>query len=188
VCLDGGKPVDCFTSAVVGDMEVARIRGGVFDGPASWEKFDWDGFSGTVPQGESFPSRPFSNYLLTSVVDMPQEGDLVLNVTSGNGVEVIVNRVPVMKHLNGYRTLCNEEKLLLHLPEGRSEIAVRSYNRFEKISSVMLSVDADASVYRKTVRLATPLSADGLTVRLSAADCESPHKDCLLHNLRIVLR
>ena len=81
-----------------------------------------------------------------------------------------------------------EEKLLLHLPEGRSEIAVRSYNRFEQISSVMLSVDADASVYRKTVRLATPLSADGLKVRLSAADCESPHKDCLLHNLRIVLR
>lgn len=119
---------------------------------------------------------------------MPQAGYAMFEVTSGNGVELIVNGEPMMKHLNPYRSASHKEKVLLSLPEGRSTVAVRSYNRFEKVASVGFAVDAEADVYRKVIALPSGMSASGLSVRLSASDCESAHKDCLLHNLRLCLK
>ena len=186
--LDADQKAVSALSPEVDQQKMARIRGGIFDGPASWESFDWQGFKGDEPQAETFPSKSFANYLLVSEVTMPQAGYAMFEVTSGNGVELIVNGEPMMKHLNPYRSASHKEKVLLSLPEGRSTVAVRSYNRFEKVASVGFAVDAEADVYRKVIALPSGMSASGLSVRLSASDCESAHKDCLLHNLRLCLK
>ena len=135
-----------------------------------------------------FSSGQFSNYLLLSDVNMPEDGYSMFEVTSGNGVELIVNGVPMMKHLNPYRSTCHREKVLLSLPKGKSTIAVRSYNRFEKMSTVNLVVEPAGVIYSKSLKLPDAISASGLLVRTYASDCDSVHKDCCLHNLRLRLK
>ena len=186
--LDGEQRAGSALSPEVTEQKIARIRGGIFDGPASWESFDWHGFNGEAPSSLTFPSRAFANYLLVSEVSMPQAGYAMFEVTSGNGVELLVNGRPAMKHLNPYRSTLHKEKVLLSLPEGRSTIVVRSYNRFEKTASAGCTVVKDGEIYRKVVVLPVSKSASGLAVRVSASDCDSAHKDCLLHNLRLCLK
>ena len=188
VTLGGDSAVECALSAEVKEQKVARIRGGIFDNPATWKSFDWQGFKGEEPSGSAIPSRPFSNYLLTSAVQMPESGYAIFEVTSGNGVEVIVDGVAMMKHLNPYRTVCRKEKVLLELPQGISSVAVRSYNRFEKTASVGLAPAEGASIFRTTVKLPASVPVGGLIVKVSAADAMSAHQDCLLHNLRLMLK
>lgn len=171
--------------ADIRDIRISRIRGGVFDRPASWETFDWQSLAGEESESVTFESRPFSNYMMTADIDMPEEGYTLLDMSSGNGVEVIVNGKPMMKHLNPYRSLVHKESVLLYLPEGRSKVAVRSYNRFEKVASAMVG-SGDGKLHRTVVVLPASLSASsGLKVRISALDGKSSHSDCLLHNIRL---
>ena len=186
--LDAGQQAFSASVPTMGKQNLARVRGGVFDGPASWKNFDWKGFKGEEPQSETFPSGDFSNYILLTDVNMKEAGYAMFEVTSGNGLELLVNGEPMLKHLNPYRSTCHKEKVLLYLPEGESTIAVRSYNRFEKTAAAGFSVDPEGVIYRKTISLPAKVSASGLAVRISASDCGSVHKDCRLHNLRLRLK
>lgn len=188
VKLDGDQFAELPLEASVSNQRIARIRGGVFDGPASWENFDLQSFNGYEPKEDTFTSRQFSNYLLTSTVEMNEAGYALFDIASGNGVEVIVNGKTMLKHLNPYRSVCHKEKVLLYLPQGHSDVMLRSYNRFEKTASARLVPDPDGSVYRMTVSLPAAVPADRLMVRLSSADSESLHSDCLLHNIRLILK
>mgnify|MGYP002512722309 CR=1 FL=1 len=188
VSLDASQGFEITQAASVLSQEIAGIRGGVFDGPASWENFDWQGFHGEKPSGETFVSRPFSNYLMTTAVEMQEAGYALFDLASGNGVEVMVNGKTMLKHLNPYRSVCHKEKVLLYLPQGHSDVMLRSYNRFEKTASARLVPDPDGSVYRMTVSLPAAVPADRLMVKLSSADSESLHSDCLLHNIRLILK
>ena len=188
VKLDGDQFAELPLEASVSNQRIARIRGGVFDGPASWENFDLQSFNGYEPKEDTFTSRQFSNYLLTSTVEMNEAGYALFDIASGNGVEVIVNGKTMLKHLNPYRSVCHKEKVLLYLPQGHSDVMLRSYNRFEKTASARLVPDPDGSVYRMTVSLPAAVPADRLMVRLSSGDSESLHSDCLLHNIRLILK
>ena len=188
VSLDASQGFEITQAASVLSQEIAGIRGGVFDGPASWENFDWQGFHGEKPSGETFVSRPFSNYLMTTAVEMQEAGYALFDLVSGNGVEVMVNGKTMLKHLNPYRSSLHKEKVLLYLPKGRSDVAVRSYNRFEKTAAASFAPDPDGCVYRMTLRLPVPVSADDLSVRLVSSDGESVHRDCRLHNIRLIFK
>lgn len=188
MCLNGDQGTVMPQAAKVLDQRFDRIKGGVFDGPASWESFDLQRFGGSLPDAETFPSRPFSNHILASEVEMPEAGYALFDVTSGNGVELVVNGKSMMKHLNPYRSTCHKEKVLLYLPEGRSDILLRSYNRFEKTASAMIAPDSAGTVYRMTLRLPVSVAADGLSVKLTSRDRESVHSDSALHNIRLILK
>ena len=175
-------------TSIVENQSVSRLRWGVFDGPSSWQGFDWQGLKKEEQVSDVFYTGAFSNYLLLSDVDMPEAGYSMFEVTSGNGVELIVNGVSMMKHLNPYRSTRYSEKVLLSLPKGKSTIAVRSYNRFEKMNTVKFAAEQAGVIYRKTVRLPALVSSSGLQVRIYASDCDSVHKDCCLHNLRLGLK
>lgn len=186
--LDGAGSAESAVDATVENQGLSRLRWGVFDGPSSWQSFDWKGLVKEDMVSDVFSSGQFSNYLLLSDVNMPEAGYSMFEVTSGNGVELIVNGVPMMKHLNPYRSTCHREKVLLSLPKGKSTIAVRSYNRFEKMSTVNLVVEPAGVIYSKSLKLPDAISASGLLVRTYASDCDSVHKDCCLHNLRLRLK
>ena len=164
-----------------------RLRGGVFDGPESWEGAE----CGTAPESKPFveiPVLPFCNYLLTTKVEADKAGTYVFEVTSGNGVEVVVNGAVQTKHLNPYRTLENTEKLLVDLPEGTSIILVRAYNRFENTLSFGLKKAEVQEIYSMKVKLPTSLKKGVHTLKLRATDRPSGHTDCELHNLRIKIK
>jgi alpha-L-fucosidase len=125
---------------------------------------------------------------MTTAVEMQEAGYALFDLASGNGVEVMVSGKTMLKHLNPYRSSLHKEKVLLYLPKGRSDVAVRSYNRFEKTAAASFAPDPDGCVYRMTLRLPVPVSADDLSVRLVSSDGESVHRDCRLHNIRLIFK
>lgn len=168
------------------DFGYQRIRGGVFDGPASWDGISAESFSSSDSMIEK-PVMPFSNHLMKALVQVPACGMYVLDVTAGNGVEVVVNGRTQAKHLNPYRTDCKTEKLLVELQEGENAVIVRGYNRFENALSLGVAVSEDQTVLTMKVRLPAALRKGFRNIKVSAEDSVSAHADCRLHNLRIRL-
>ena len=75
---------------------------------------------------------PFSNHLVKASVQVPASGMYVLDVTAGNGVEVVVNGRTQAKHLNPFRTACRTGKMLVGLSEGENaEIELKRFFKDE---------------------------------------------------------
>ena len=185
ITLDGAVSVPVDASAELGDMRFGRMRGGVFDNPVSLQRVPlWE------PVQESFvevPSPAFANHLYAAQITVDKDSPLVLDVSAGNGVELVIDGRAMMKHLNPYRTVRRKEKVFVHLPSGRHEVVVRSYNRFEETVSAGVALADDQVVYKMSVTLPRVVRKGNVSVGISAADLPSPHTDCGLHNLRVRL-
>ena len=163
-----------------------RLRGGAFDGPASWEGVECSTAEGTETLVK-MPVLPFCNHLMAVKLAVEKAGSYIFDVTAGNGVEVVVNGKVQTKHLNPYRTVENTEKLLVDLPEGSSTILVRAYNRFENNLSFGIKKAEIQDICYMTVILPATLNKGTHTIAIHAADRPSGHADCGLHNIRLVL-
>lgn len=186
VILGENSPMEVVTASEIGGYRFERIRGGVFDGPASWDFFKPSSFTRSDALVQT-GVKPFSNHVMTAQLDVKTPGYHVLDVTSGNGVEVVVNGRTMTKHLNPYGTTERIEKILLDLPAGQTSILVRAYNRFADKLSCGVKMTDFQEVYTMRVKLPSRLSPGVKTIRLSADDMESPHTDCGLHNIIIRL-
>ena len=164
-----------------------KLRGGVFDGPASWEGVSCER-SAEAKSMVEMKALPFSNYLMAATVEAYKGGSYIFDVTSGNGVEVVVNGQVLAKHLNTYRTLKKTESVLVDLPEGTSTILVRAYNRFEDSLAFGLEKAEDQNIHSMTIKLPSSLKKGTHTLTVRAVDRASGHTDCGLHNLRIKVK
>ena len=168
------------------DYCFTRLRWGVFDGPASWDGVDLS----SVPSSDAFVSMsvmPFSNYIMTAEMSVPEPGLYLLDVTAGNGMELVVDGRTFTKHLNEYRTECRTEKVLMELSEGTHQIILRAYNRFEEtLDCGMKAADSDG-LLKMMVKLPFSLKKGVRNISVRAGGNVSEHKDCGLHNLRIRL-
>ena len=129
----------------------------------------------------TLPVNLIEDYYMMQMVELPKAQDILLDVAAGNAVELFVNGVSVMKHLNPYRCKYREEKVLVHLEKGTNVIVLRAYNRFEKETSLLLRPSADQVIYKQNVTLDTP--ADRVKVRRTGL--ATLHTDTELHNLRV---
>lgn len=170
----------------VSGHRISRLRGGTFDGPYSWESLD----RGAVRWSYELVImnvRPFSNHLMCADVEVSEDGLYLFDITSGNGMELILDGESVMKHLNPYRTEAKTEKVLLHLSEGTHELLLRAYNRFENRMAFGISPAQEQELHVMKVVLPSALTRGNCRIRISAADKDSGHTDCGLHNLVIRL-
>ena len=127
----------------------------------------------------TLPVNLIEDYYLMQTVESPKAQDILLDVAAGNAVELFVNGVSVMKHLNPYRCIYREEKVLVHLEKGTNVIVLRAYNRFEKETSLLLRPSAEQVIYKQNVVLDAP--ADRVKVRRTGLATQ--HTDTELHNL-----
>ena len=77
--------------------------------------------------------------------------------------------------------------MLLYLSEGRHEILLRAYNRFEDRLALGISRAQEQEILKMKVKLPYRLQKGVRHVSVQAADRESGHSDALLHNLRIYM-
>ena len=129
----------------------------------------------------TLPVNLIEDYYLMQTVESPKAQDILLDVAAGNAIELFVNGVSVMKHLNPYRCTYREEKVLVHLNKGTNVILLRAYNRFEKETSLLLRPSAEQVIYKQNVVLDAP--ADRVMVRRTGLATQ--HADTELHNLLI---
>ena len=127
----------------------------------------------------TLPVNLIEDYYLMQTVESPKAQDILLDVAAGNAIELFVNGVSVMKHLNPYRCTYREEKVLVHLNKGTNVILLRAYNRFEKETSLLLRPSAEQVIYKQNVVLNAP--ADRVMVRRTRLATQ--HADTELHNL-----
>lgn len=127
----------------------------------------------------TLPVNLIEDYYLMQTVESPKAQDILVDVATGNAIELFVNGVSVMKHLNPYRCTYREEKVLVHLEKGTNVIVLRAYNRFEKKTSLLLRPSAEQVIYKQNVVLDTP--ADRVMVRRTGLATQ--HADTELHNL-----
>lgn len=181
--LGQGEEVPLENYADLDSLLMGRMRGGTFDNPVSFQRVrEWV----SVEEGPmTVPSEAFANYLWRGKVAVKNDSRFVFDVTSGNGVEVMVDGRTMMKHLNPYRTVGRTEKVLMDLSEGVHEVTVRSYNRFEDCVQGGMALADDQRVYRMKVTLPYMVGRGAVPVKISASDSESEHKDCGLHNIRL---
>ena len=168
----------------VTDHSFGSLKGGVFDNYHSWDSLPSFVALRHGSQAD-VKTRPFSNYLMTAVADVPEGGLYVLDVTAGNGVEVVVDGAIMTKHLNPYRTVCRREHVLLELEAGKHDIYVRAFNRFEgELFCGVVSSDSP-EIYNMKVAVTKKIGRGRHEITVSAADRASRHVDCGLHNLVI---
>lgn len=185
IVLDGSCSFELANDASLKALRYGRMRGGTFDHVINPDRVpEWK-----LPEGDFVKSAStgFTNQILCSSVTTDEPVLVSLDVRAGNGVELQMDGETVMKHLNPYRTQDRTEKVLLALPEGESGLILRSYNRFETTVLSGLSLSDEQKAYRMKVVLHDSVRGRETKVRLKAADMESPHTDCGLHNLRIRL-
>ena len=127
----------------------------------------------------TLPVNLIEDYYLMQTVESPKAQDILLDIAAGNAIELFVNGVSVMKHLNPYRCTYREEKVLVHLEKGTNVIVLRAYNRFEKETSLLLRPSAEQVIYKQNVTLDAP--ADCVKVRRTGLATQ--HADTELHNL-----
>ena len=127
----------------------------------------------------TLPVNLIEDYYLMQTVESPKAQDILVDVAAGNAIELFVNGVSVMKHLNPYRCTYREEKVLVHLEKGTNVIVLRAYNRFEKETSLLLRPSSEQVIYKQNVVLDTP--ADRVMVRRTGLATQ--HTDTELHNL-----
>ena len=186
VTLGENSPKALEVDAAIDGHRFERIRGGVFDGPSSWDSYMPGSFTRSAALVQT-KVTPFSNHVMTALIDVKTPGYLVLDVTAGNGVEVVVNGQTMTKHLNAYKTLERTEKILLDLPIGLNSILVRAYNRFSNDLTCGVKMTDFQEIYTMKVKLPSRLTPGVKTIRLRADDIDSPHTDCGLHNIRLRL-
>lgn len=183
--LDDCSPVELASWVNVSGAEFGRMRGGTFDHAIDQARVpEWKS-----PEGDcaEVPSAGFSNYLYKAYVASDVHSLALFDLIAGNGAELQVSGKTMMKHLNPYRTESRTEKVLMELYEEEIEVILRSYNRFENTACAGFRLSDEQKAYHMVVDLPDTVKGRKVKVSLKAADRESPHTDCGLHNLRISL-
>lgn len=185
VNLVDGSYVDLKTYAAIDSLKFGRMRGGVFDNPALTARVpQWDNMSSWAAK---VASTGFANYLVDAEVSVDKASNVIFDVLSGNGVEVIVDGKAMMKHLNPYRTVSRTEKVMVDLAKGNHEIVLRSFNRFEETAFAGISISEDQRVYSMKIALPSQVGKGLVHVGIRPLDRNSPHTDCELHNVSLRL-
>ena len=127
----------------------------------------------------TMPVNLIEDYYMMQTVESPKAQDILLDVAAGNAIELFVNGISVMKHLNPYRCKYREEKVLVHLNKGTNVILLRAYNRFEKETTFMIRPSAEQVIYKQNITLDAP--AERVKVRRNGLATQ--HADTELHNL-----
>ena len=184
-----GKPQsqDPLPGTAWGSLYLCGPKHTSFDAPAApeterngWKKLDAD--SGTVA------CKPFETYYLMQEVESPRQQRVIAEIGAGNGIEVCVNGVSIMKHLNPYRCSFRKEQVAIPLRKGKNCIVIRLYNRFENRFGYLFRTAEKPVTYKQEITLPEILNGKSHTVTVKPHKPASPHTDAELSNLRIRLR
>ena len=143
-----------------------------------------------VDDNHTFASYITRNYYMMQTVESPKAQDVIMELGGGNAVELYVNGVSVMKHLNPYRCTGRIEKVRVSLKKGQNQLVLRLYNRFEKQQTGVLRPAADQTLYQQTVICKNPdeIQKSNVLLRVRRTGLATSHTDTELHNLTLKIK
>ena len=187
ITLNAGKPYDLKVKPGSVRMGAAKWQGpsfGLFDGNIA----DWAEKEGTPTEKSegTIPTTILKNYFLTQEIESDKDQDVLFELRSGNGVEVVLNGQTFSKHLNPYRCTLRDEQLLLPLRKGKNTVVIRFYNRFEKEMPWRFALAEKQVVLKQDALVALPAGRHTLSV--APAQPRSIHADIELSDIKIIYK
>ena len=137
---------------------------------------------------DEFQANIMQTYFLMQEIESERAQNYLVEVGAGNGIEVILNGVSLMKHLNPYRCTFRKELVLLPLQKGKNQIVLRVYNRFEKKTGYLLRPADAQTVYAQSFTWPEAVAGKAHTLTVRQCGLPSQHTDTELANLRIQLK
>ena len=142
-----------------------------------------------TPTGkQTFTANAHDTYYVMQEIDSPKEQNIILDAGAGNGIEIYLNGISIMKHLNPYGCEFRTEKVLLRLKKGNNRIVMRVYNRLGKNISYILRMSENQTIYKQDFTLTETSKKKNHTLSVRQTGLASEHDDTELANLRIRLR
>ena len=187
ITLNAGKPYDLKVKPGSVRMGAAKWQGpsfGLFDGNIA----DWAEKEGTPTEKSegTIPTTILKNYFLTQEIESDKDQDVLFELRSGNGVEVVLNGQTFSKHLNPYRCTLRDEQILLPLRKGKNTVVIRFYNRFEKEMPWRFALAEKQVVLKQDALVALPAGRHTLSV--APAQPRSIHADIELSDIKIIYK
>lgn len=156
VVLDGGTEVKMYSPVVRWGSMFRKRTGGLLgsipevtavDGVPEGE--GWQ-LCEDLPSGQkwNFPVGERRSVLFWQEMTADRDGEVVVEIGSGNGVMVLLNGQVVTTHSAGRGKAYNKEKVVLPLKKGKNNLLIKVYNRFEKELCFSFQPEAELPVYR----------------------------------------
>ncbi|MBQ8838580.1 MAG: alpha-L-fucosidase [Bacteroidales bacterium] len=187
--VSAGKGPKMAIAGPVTGLKYGMMRKGAFETGMNLseyiQKHSEDFSECTQEELKNLKVRQMRNIIISGDIICKKAGVELVEIEAGNGVEVVLNGETVMMHLNPYGTKSRKETVVLNLKEGRNEVIVRLYNRFESHISGMLQTSRNRTLFRKTVTIDTDVPS--AEIKLWRGPDSNPHTDGELHNFMMYL-
>lgn len=193
VVLDGGSRVKTQAPRVVWGNIFWKRTGGLLGSIPAVSAVDG------VPEGEGWqlcgdlqpglkwelPVGERRSVLFWQEMVADRDGDVVVEIGSGNGVMVLLNGQVVTTHSSGRGMEYNKEKIILPLKKGKNSLLIKVYNRFEKHLCFSFQPESGLSVFRLETEIYPLKSGSWHTCGVRLAHPETRNSAMRLNNLKI---
>jgi len=198
--IDGRKTLVKLDAQQAVAMPVDVAWGPVYLSPASW-----GGIGGDLPSvdtswtiledkksydaAKTLQGDPSTNrYVLYEITSQGAQ-PYVFGISSGDGVQVFLNGTEQMAHNNPERGTIQQEVLQLPLQQGKNQLLIKFYNRFNKQLKWDVDMKTPQNYYTQELTIPQPLGGNGVhRISVTPADPVSVHRDLRLPNLELYIQ
>ncbi len=143
-----------------------------------WKDFNY-GDKICLPMGER------RSVLLWQELESERAQDILVEIGSGNGIQVILNGEVLTIHAASRGTLYEKEVVVLPLRKGKNDLLLKLYNRFEKELCFGLYPKVEVNIYRLKGMPCLLEAKDWHRFELKLAEPVTRNAAIRLNNLRI---
>lgn len=194
IVLENGHLKDCDIRGIVWGKVYEKETGGVLGRqpsevlqPEPLEEKGWrecDGFEAGKKMERACPER--RSLLLLQEIESECAQDVLVEVGSGNGVQVFLNGECLAMHTSPRNIPYNKEVVLLPLKKGKNRLFVKLYNRFEKVLYFSLECSPRQQMYELALSPFELKAGNLHSCFVRLANPESPNSDMRLNNIKVV--
>lgn len=132
---------------------------------------------------ESNSTKPFQSYYVLQEIFTPEAQDKLIEIGSGDAVQVWLNGENLVTHNNPRGSNMNKEIILLPLKAGKNQLLVKFYNRYGYQLDYCINDNVPQSIYYQKL---SPQNFNGVnTCELQLHNPESAHQPIRMNNVRI---
>jgi len=134
---------------------------------------------------ETVNCRPFQAFYILQEITSRSAGNELLEIGSGDGLQVWLNGVNLVKHNNPREIHLNKELVLLPLKAGKNQLLIKFNNRYGYELDYKINRDIEQILYKQSL---SPRKFSGVNkCELKLYHPESEHIPIRMNNVRIEL-
>lgn len=132
-------------------------------------------------------ATPDHSYYVLQEINAAKATPYIIRLTSGDGIQVLLNGEEQTVHNNPERGTLQKEYLLLNLREGKNQLVVKFHNRFAEKTAFSIDKDVPQELYEQPLNISFGEKSVYSDLEVKLYQPVSPHRDMRLPSLMIRL-